>query len=213
MREPGFNEAERIANELIALYEAGKFDVVYALDDIASWPVDGVQHVTRLPIIFQYLAEHYQLRSDQSSASGFYVLQQRAQPAPLHASEQPFEVTQLAEGTQVRLKHAATCSLIQLELTITYPLTAWLGRPDILDAQVTADGREISQSGLVAIETGQAFTTYLSLIKPDQFYEVFGAGSVQAQPWDTLMLRPRLSGFPEVVPNSIDIRRVACVNF
>jgi F-type H+-transporting ATPase subunit gamma len=29
VREPGFNEAERIANELVALYEQGKFDVAH----------------------------------------------------------------------------------------------------------------------------------------------------------------------------------------
>ena len=29
VREPGFNEAERVTNELIALYEAGKFDVAH----------------------------------------------------------------------------------------------------------------------------------------------------------------------------------------
>jgi len=29
VREPGFNEAEKITNELIALYEAGKFDVAH----------------------------------------------------------------------------------------------------------------------------------------------------------------------------------------
>jgi len=193
--------------------QAGTFDVVYAVDDVASWPVDGVQHVTRLPIIFQYLAEHYQLHSVQANASGYYVLQPRTHPAPLHANEQRFEVTQLAEGTLVRLEQAATCSLIRLELTITYPLTAWVGRPDILDAQITTEGREVNRSGLVAIETGQAFTTYLSLIKPDQFYEVFGTGSVQSQTWDTLTLRPRLTGFPEVLPNRIDIQRVACINF
>jgi F-type H+-transporting ATPase subunit gamma len=29
VRDPGFNEAERVANELVALYEAGKFDVAH----------------------------------------------------------------------------------------------------------------------------------------------------------------------------------------
>ncbi len=49
VREPGFNEAERIANELIALYEAGKFDVAHLF--YSKFRSALVQEPTELQII------------------------------------------------------------------------------------------------------------------------------------------------------------------
>ena len=49
MREPGFNEAERVTNELIALYEAGKFDVAHLF--YSRFRSALVQEPTELQII------------------------------------------------------------------------------------------------------------------------------------------------------------------
>lgn len=192
---------------------SGEFDLVYALDDIASWAVDGVQHITRLPIIFQYLAEHFELSSAEPQASGYYVLRPRAQPAPLRATDLSFQVSRVGSQLEVQLAQPTDCSLLQLNVKISYPFYAWLGRPNILDATVFSAGREVARTGLVAVDTGATFNTYISLIDSARFYEVFGAGPVQTKSWDLLTMRPRPTGAFEVSPSEIDIRQVACIRF
>ena len=192
--------------------QKGAFDVVYGLDFLASWPVDNVQNVSRVPIIFEYLYRNYELQSPQGFGEGFFLLRPRRQPLDFRAVRLPYALTRTNQSNiRVKLDEPASCSLVRLELRIIYPIIGVLGRPDALHLQFLSRDTDILQTDAIAIETDRLFSTYVSLIDAPEFYKVFGAMPGQSKRWDALQISPRLSGLLGVPPDRVDIGQIECI--
>ncbi len=188
--------------------------VIYGLDSVVSWPVDGVQNITRVPVIFEYLYRNYELSSSQPYGQGYYLLKPRSQPVNFQMTSLLFTAEKLDSAhLQIKLDNPVRCSLVQLNLQINYPITSFIGRPDALHVQFLHGQTEKEGSDLVAIETGKEFATYVSLIDAANFYQVFGADQVQTKNWDELRIGPRTTGPFEVFPSLVDVKSIGCITF
>jgi hypothetical protein len=93
-----------------------------------------------------------------------------------------------------------------------YPVTALVGHPNALILRFVSDRNLVTKTNLVPIETGKEFTTYVSLIDPDLFYQVLGDDGAQAKEWDTLEIAPNPTGPFGVLPSRVEVHRVECIN-
>jgi hypothetical protein len=188
--------------------------VIYGLDGAASWPIDGVQQIARVPVIFEYLYRNFELQSARPYGEGYYLLQRRSTPVKLQATELAFRSDRTEAGDlSIYLDEPATCSLVRLGLQFSYPLTTLLGRPNPVHAQFLQAGNVQGESNLLALETDKDFATYVSLIEPAQFYQVFGIEQVQAKTWDTLTVTPVSTGLFGVPPSGLEVNRIECITF
>lgn len=192
--------------------QTGAFDVVYGMDFLASWPVDNVQHISRVPIIFEYLYRNYELCSAQIFGEGYFLLCPRQQPRDLQAIQLSYTSAQTGRSRiRIDLDEPVSCGLVRLKLRINYPLVAALGRPDALHLQFLSRDTEILQTDVVPVETGKFFQTYVSLIDAPKFYTIFGATPVQSKQWDMLLVSPRVSGLLGVSPAQVNIDKIECI--
>ncbi len=191
---------------------ANALDVVYGLDFVASWPVDNVQHITRIPIIFEYLYRNFELQPPQVFNEGYFLLRPRQQSVNLPSTTLSYTIKQ-ASGADVVLKldDPTACSLVRLNMRLSYPFIAILGRPNALHLRFFLRDALVMQSDLVAIETGGFFTTFVSLIDAPEFYKVFGTMQNQSKEWDMLQVSPRVSGLLGVSPDRVDVGKIECI--
>ena len=196
--------------ELLDL-EPATLEITYGLDNIASLPVGEVQYVSRVPVIFERLYRTFELETARSYG-GFYHLKRRAQPAELQATPVAL-APRPAQPGHLALASAAPsqCSLLRLHLTLTYPPTSLLGRPNPVAVTVGAGDGVVKQTRLVAIEANREFSTYISLMDDYRFAEVFGPTGAQAKAWESLDLAPVPTGLFQVSPTQIAVRQVDCI--
>ena len=193
--------------------QGNNLEILYGLDSVVSDPVDGVQHVTRLPIIFDYLYRNFELKSFHRYGSGYYLLERRQTPVTINATNLNFTTRDLGSANlTLNLNQPASCSLVRMAITIGYPVTSLLGRPAGLTMRFTSQDTEIQRSNLVAIESGSVFTTYVSLTDANMMYTVFGSAGSQVKTWDSLQIAPRETDSLSVLPNRVDIHRLECID-
>ena len=190
-----------------------ELDVTYALDNIATGAIDRVQHISRVPIIFDYLWQNYKLKESVAINNGIYILQPliKPSPAPLEYLLR-FEVRQEGQQLVAYLKQAAHCPLVKIEMYVAYPIYAFLGRSNGIWAQFLNGSQLVHESGLVAIETNRTFYTYISLLDDKDFYSLFSEYSYLPKQWDRLILSYRDTGFLGVNPSDLRISELYCVN-
>jgi hypothetical protein len=194
------------------LSQLHNFEVVYGIDGIAVAEVDGVQNMTRVPLIFEYLYRHFELESRRRFGTGYYLLHRRPHPRTLPVSNVPFSVQYVTPAALVlHVSPTTACSLVQVSLRISYPFTAVLGRPDSLNVQFLYQGHLFLLSNLVPVEVGKVFTTYVSLMKPAQFHTLFETGAAQTMRWDTLQIGTNDTGLFGVQPSGVDVTHLGCV--
>jgi hypothetical protein len=186
--------------------------VIYGMDGVVSAQIDNVQHVSRVPIIFEYIYRNFELDSPQVYGGGFYLLNHRSQsrdlPAPLSTAP---DITQNGLLITITNTTASACSLLKLTIEIDYPIWSLVGRLNPLQVRVSQGDNLFRYSNLVPIETGREFTTYISLIEPAQFYQVFGDGGAPVEYWDTIDIMPFPTGLFGVDPNSIELSEAGCI--
>jgi hypothetical protein len=186
--------------------------VTYSLDNIATGAIDKVQHVSRIPVIFEYLWQNYKLKVDQPFDDGIYILQLRSTPSHLR----PNSVLQFSvreEGRQIVIDPQQTvqCPLVKIEMRVTYPLYALLGRPNGIWAKFFDGNQLVHESGLVAIETNKSFYTYISLLDDKEFYTLFSDNPSSPKRWNRMVLSYRDTGFMGVNPSDLQIAKLYCV--
>ena len=188
--------------------------VVYGLDALVSFPVDGVQNISRIPRIFEYLYRNFELQSSQTFDQGYYLLRPRA--APVEFQRHPLAyATDESQSARVvvQLQQPAACSLVQLTMTMRYPMMWGLTHPSPVVMQFFNDDVKLKQTNVVAVETGAAFSTYVSLLDPQEFYRIFGNAPASERTWTTLRIEPHATGPFGVSPNGVAIDAIECVTF
>lgn len=187
-------------------------EVIYGLDD--SSPVIGeVEHASRLPIIFEYLARNFMLKTPKNFG-GYLVLTPRTTVLPLQRFPLAFQAAQRAGQTvEANLGESRRCPLIELQLTVGYPVLSILGRPDDVTVQVWNDGHLLQQKSLVAIETGTPFSTFVYLGNSQDFEYIFTperTNPPNIQLSQVVLVPGKVSLF-DVQPNTINLLNINCI--
>jgi hypothetical protein len=188
-------------------------DVVYGMDNVASTAIDDVQAITRVPLIFDYLYNHFRLLNDTPHDKGFYVLQRdAASPRGFDAVEVVTKIGRAENGAmEVRPQSPVACNLLRLNVAVDYPITRHLGRPTPLELLFFKDGAPFFKTVVIAIKSNAPFSTYVSLIPANRFHDIFGTNPIPPVTWDNLQITPRASDWLGVSPSKVDIQRIECL--
>jgi hypothetical protein len=190
-----------------------ELDVVYGLDDVASSPLESVQSISRMPMIFEYLYRDFRLKTDRVYGQGFYLLQRDG----LQREFLRTDITTREERSTTRMdlavaiREPAMCHLLRLDLEIDYPLTRFIGRPVALDLSVFNDDTAVLTTGIAPLKANESFSTYVSLIPKDMFYQVFGRTPINTIPWNRLEFHPRPTDLVGVRPAGLKVNSIACL--
>jgi hypothetical protein len=189
-----------------------RLTVVYGLDGVSAGEVDGVQNITRVPIIFQYLYSHFRLQSNRKFGTGDYLLRRSRRVRTIPVSRVPFSTNYTSSNAaNIHVSPRTACSLVQISLRVSYPFTSILGRPDGLNVRFLSHGQLFLLSNLVPLEVGRVFTTYVSLMDASRFYTLFGAEPTESVHWDSLQIRVNDTGLFGVPPSGVRVTHLGCV--
>ncbi len=188
-------------------------EVIYGLEDTEPG-VDGVQDMTRVPIIFQYLAENFVMKVNHSF-NGYLVLEPRAQPLPLQRTPLNFQ-TAATDTTrlQATLTNPSTCALLELQLNIRFPLITALGRANGLMLQVSDGNQIVKSGGLVTLEPGRPFNVFMYLGQPEDFQYAFRPAR-EGEPtvfFDRLEIETTPSTLFDILPNVLELTQLNCIH-
>jgi hypothetical protein len=192
---------------------SGGVDVVYGLDAIAAWPVDGVQAITRVPIIFEYFYRHFGLPPTEPHEDGHYILESRDHQRDLPLQDLPFadDRTDDAAGA-VRLAQQSACGLVRLDLRMTYPWKKFFFRPSGIELFFRKGPDVVAVAAVRPTELDEFFTTYVSLLPPPAFYKLFQESIIPTAVWDNIVYRQAATDQLSARPRKVEIGRVQCVN-
>ena len=186
------------------------FTVTYGLDSLASPLIDSVQHVTRLPIIFEYLYRNFELRGGVYGA-GFLLLRHRPSAVAMNFSPVSFASEQ--KTANLLLMHSnqfVSCSLVRLEMIVGYSWKSMLGRPTGATVTFLEGNRSVQSTRLVALEDGREFSTIISLMAPADLSKLFSNSLVPQTRWDTIRIEYSASDLLDVLPSETKVIGVGC---
>lgn len=208
---------ESLQDKYIQVIDSRKasLEIVYGIDGIGTYVIDGVPQVTRAPRVFDYIYRNFEAKTTTVPPIGYVLLEPRSTPrSDMEYAELTYSTQRLPDQSLIfTLSQPASCSLIRLMSRIAYPITVLLGRANPLAATVSLEGAVVAASHMFAIETEKPFQTYLQLIPLPQFSEVLGDAVVPAPSWDELKISVVPMGFLETPPTSIEVSRIECVTF
>lgn len=191
----------------------GKFQILYGFDGLTAHQFEGVQQVSRNPLLFEHMARTYRPVAGQTEEPGFLLLEPRPAPRELPAQPLAFRSEPTAVYDRVTLAAPATCALLKLSLELDYPALTFLGRASQIELRATAGGRVVLAAPLFAIEGEKRFETWVSLIEPGEFRRIWtGPPGVPGKTFDSLTFHPRDSTLFAFRPNAVKVESVACVN-
>jgi hypothetical protein len=197
--------------------------VLYALDGVVSVALDGVQNVSRTPRIFDCLYRGY--HAALPPAGGYVLLIPRPAPAALSAEALAFSAAPLAAAAagpahaadpypDLVLQRPAACALVRIGLQVGYPPLTFLGRPSPIELQLLAQGRSVGRAKLFALEEGKLFTTYVSLVEPGAFGDIFVDGAhVAGRSFDRLSFAASDDSLFAFRPATLAVRSLECIRF
>ncbi|HYR90662.1 MAG TPA: hypothetical protein VE422_41745 [Terriglobia bacterium] len=187
--------------------------VVYGMDSVASPTLGSVQTITRVPYIFDYLYRHFRLTKNAGFGKGFYLLRDDGRTREFRTVEVAFDSVRGLDGAyEYRSRKSQQCSLLQINLQLHYSLARYLGRPMPVELAVFREGQSVLETGIVSIVPNGSFSTYISLIPDNQFYEVFADSAPPAVVWDRLRIAPAQSDWLGVPPTEIRVERISCLD-
>ncbi|KAB8142686.1 hypothetical protein F8S13_14115 [Chloroflexia bacterium SDU3-3] len=188
-------------------------EIIYGMDGRSVGGVDGVQNISRVPRIFRYILEHFELKTPEIYRSGYIVLHPRTQPKALGARPITFQTQMTPQGQTFTLAAPATCRVLDLELEMHYPITAAIGKPRELVATVYDGDAKVVQGNLVAIERTRPFHTYLYLGQPKAFWELFSptTGPESESTFTTITLNQPPASIFDVQAQGVVVHSLSCV--
>jgi hypothetical protein len=187
-------------------------EVIYGLPESSPY-IGEVEHISRLPIIFEYLMRNFKLKSSVNF-DGYLVLEPRDTILPLQRFPLTYTSTQPeANSVELSLGESKACSLFEIQLSIGYPTWAVLGRPNDLTIQAWDRGKILKQKSLIAIETGRPFSTFFYLGNSDTFNYVFEEDRTDDPhiQFDKLVIKPGYVSLFDVQPSLVNVSGINCI--
>lgn len=205
---------ERLQTDYVDQLRArqAQIEIVYGMDRLVVDPTGGVQYVTRLPRIFAYIYENFRLKTNAVFRRGYVVLAPRAQPRPLAQTPIAYDARASGGALDLALRRPASCALLAMDVTMRYPATAALGRPNDLTIQVRNGARTLVKSKIIAVEPKRQFTTFLYIGPTRRFYQLFGDGDRPGPvaTFDRVSVAPSPGDIFSVDPSSFDVTNLRC---
>ena len=189
-------------------------EVAYSVDGIASWAVDNVQTVSRVPIIFEYLYRNFELRDH---SDGLLVLQRNREPRRPTFHELPFEARASEVSPteslhqEIRLTQPTSCGLVRLQMQVSYSPMVLLTKPMPIYITVRNGEESLTYSTFVPLALDRPFYTFFSVVPPELFFNAFGQGSIPSRMWDRLDITAPAWRFA-VPPRLLHISRLECMD-
>ena len=188
-------------------------NLAYGLDMRTAQGFDGVQMITRAPMIFEYLYSHFALAADEERADGHYVLHMRPQLRDARVEEILFTTRRQTPSFGVlELRTPSTCGLVRLEMRTSYTQNPYLHRPSGIDLSFGGGDKPIWEGSIRPAELKTAFHTYISVAAPLAFYKVFGNGVSSDQKWNRLEYHASPTDWLGSQPSLIEVAHVQCVD-
>jgi hypothetical protein len=187
--------------------------VIYAVDEIGAWPIDGVQTITRVPQIFEYLYRNFALAEPGETPDGHYILEQRPRPRGVMLVNLSNRKERNSDTSgRLRLDAPASCGLIALQMTIRASARSVLFRPTGVQLTFRLGEGIIRTAAVRPLQFNVPFTTYVSLLEPRNFYQLFQDSPIAAKLWDGIQYERARVDRISARPTLIDIDSVQCVN-
>ena len=209
----GTDALQRFYVDTLERQRANGIEVVYGLDSVAAWPVDGIQAISRVPIIFDYFYRHFELTSATQNLDGHYVLHARTQPRAVHLQDLPFKANLISDRSGiVRLDQPTSCGLVRLDLKVKYSaLSRFFRQSGIQVAFGRGEARTFS-TPLNSPSPKEDFVTYVGLMQPSRFYQLFRNGVMVVSAWDTIRYKARPSDMFGATAQVVQVNKLECVD-
>jgi hypothetical protein len=187
-------------------------EFVYGLDMRSARGNDGVQEITRSPIIFEYLYRSFALASGEERTDGYYLLRLRPAPRIAHEEELLFVTRRQTTAFGVlELRSPSTCGLLRLDLRVKYDDSLYRFKRAGIDLSFSSSDQVLWQGAVKPVENDPVYSTYVSLLHPSMFYKVFGDAAVPGTKWNRLEYRASPTDMLGSRPVMIEVAHVYCV--
>lgn len=188
-------------------------EVIFGLDGSRSWQIDGVQSIARSPVLAEFLLTDFRSQPEAVLDEGFLLLRRRERARILQWRPLPVREERGGNTIVVKLDRAEACSLLRLELALSYPDWAELTWAGGVLATGKLGSRRVLRSRIVALEAGAPFTTLVSPLHGEKFAALFGDRATPAAPAiDRLLLEPEDPGPFGIRPRRIEVSGVDCLD-
>ena len=188
-------------------------EIVYGLDKDLVPTVDGIQAITRSPIVFEYVYKHFEIVSNEQHTDAHYILRPRRQPRDTAMEELRFSIPrQVVDSGILKLNVPSACGLVQLETRIEYAKNPRIFRPSGIELSLSNSDRAVWQGAVRPLKPSETFVTYISPLPPQTFHKVFGEGPVQNMKWDKLEYHAFRADFLGSPATRIDVTAIRCVD-
>jgi hypothetical protein len=188
-------------------------DILYGQDTALMPPGEGIQSITRSPIVFEYLYTHFDLVRDDEHAASRHLLRPRSQPREMTIEELPFSTPQRVVDAGVLKLHApSTCGLIRMQIRIDYLKNPHFFRPGGVEMNLVNGDHVIWMGSIRPLEPNQSFVTYISPLSPTRFHKLFGRGPVPGLTWDKLQYRYSRTDMLGAPARRIEVESLQCVD-
>lgn len=185
-------------------------DVLYAIDGPMTWAMDGVQSISRSPIVAKYLLGGF-LRCSNPELEGGAFVACRARGRRSWKTL-PFEATRQGKEVELAIPATANCPVLELAIRIDYPAWSWLSWPAGVRFRAEGWGSPV-ETRLLPIEVDEPFVTLVSPLRGERFAELFNAGPPPQVGAPTgLHLEPEDGGPFGAEPKQITITALRCLS-
>ena len=190
-------------------------EVVYGLDGLSTWAVDGVPSIARSPVVFEYLLEGFRARPARLLDDGYLLLARRSRKRRLQwhdVGAGPLAPTADGSAWVSRFASPRGCALMRAELVFRYPPERLLGWPAGASARLWAGHRLVLSARLVPLEVGRRFVIDLSPLAGRRFARLFlTRGRPRGPRVDRLELVPADGGPFGVAVRAFELGAVRCL--
>ena len=189
-----------------------KTEVIYCID---SPQIDGVEHITRTPLIFEYLLRNFELKNSSLYMGRCAILRPRSVPFEPPTEVKSFQQTIDGGVQRATLKGPPTsCTLLRLKMTINYPPTTLFGRATPIEVQVIRGSERLPAQRVIPIEMGSEFETYLYLGPSSTSYQLFNPSgkSDYTEQVDALEIHNVSFGPLDVHARDVALNEIDCIN-
>ncbi len=189
-------------------------EILYGLDGVNSLSIDSVPNITRSPLIFDYIYKNFEMKTRELFGKGYMLLKARPERQDMVSSTITFGTEKNNPNLYIyNFNEPAKCSMMRLTPKIEYPITSLIGRPNNLLAEFWWGGKRFQKTGMVTIEPGKPFSTYISLVDPTKFDSLFTNELMQTKPVDSIQIKIQPTGLFGVNPNSVELTKLECITF